>query len=474
MTTQKFLGSTGKAVWVERGAVERDLRARLAGPTLAGSDAGYDEARTLWNAMIDRRPALVARCADASDVQQCVRFAREHGIALTVRGAGHNIGGRGVADDGLMIDLSPRRTVRVDAAERIAHVAPGATLGDVDRATAPHGLVVPSGIVSETGIAGLALGGGFGWLSRRYGLTCDHLVGAEIVTGDGEIVSATEESHPDLLWALRGGGGGCGIATSFRFRTLELDPMVTAGLQFVGADRIEDALLRFRECTEGSPEDLGCAMKLGLAPPAPFLPEPLRGQLSAATLVCHHGDPRDVDRDIAVLRRDPKPVADVIERRPFVAFQSMLDPGEPKGRRYYWKSEYIDRLDDPIIAAALDAMTRMPSPHANIKVFHLGGAVARVGPEATSAGHRDARYIVAVGSAWEDPAHDEANVAWVRATWQRVHEHSRRGGYINFLTEDSSADERETTRGGVDLTRLAAIVKRYDPDAIFRGGGWSS
>lgn len=461
-----FTGRDGRPVTVPPREAEA-LRGSLDGSSLAPADAGYDEARRIWNAMIDRRPALIARCLGAPDVARCVRFARRHGVALTVRGGGHNIGGRAVADGALMVDLSGRREVRVDVEAGIAEVSPGATLGDLDAATQAHGRVVPAGIVSQTGVAGLALGGGFGWLSRRWGLTCDHLETAEVVTGEGEILTAEEDTHPELLWALRGGGGGVGIVTSFRFRLRPLAGPVIAGMT-VHADRRE-GLARFRARTADGPEDLTCLLKLGTAPPAPFLPPSLHGRPVAFTIACHSGDSERAERDLVPLRNGSRPAADLFAPRPFAEFQSMFDAGEPEGRRDYWKSEYLGELDDELGEILLAASNRLPSPAANIKVFQLGGAVARVPAGATAAAHRDARFIAVIASAWERPADDEANVSWVRETWRQVYARSRRGGYANFLTEDSAAEEQGAAQRGVDLERLAWVRQRFDPDGLFRG-----
>jgi FAD/FMN-containing dehydrogenase len=442
------------------------LRQRLAGPTLAPGEEGYDEARRIWNHMIDRRPALIARPADTDDVAACLDLARRQGMAVTVRGGGHNIGGLAVADGALMLDFSERREVRVDPAALTAEVSPGATLGDVDRATQQHGLALPAGIMSETGVAGLTLGGGFGWLSRRWGLTCDHLLSAEVVTADGETVTADAESHPDLYWALRGGGGGFGVVTSFRFGLRELGTTVTAGMVVHRGDDAAEAMDRFRRRTEELPDELTCQLRLGNAPPAPFLPAELHGRPATLTAVCHSGAAGDVEADLEPLRATATAVADVVTQRPFVQFQGMFDAGEPKGRRDYWKSEYIDRLDDRLAAHLLDQLGRLPSTSSNIKIFRLGGAVSRVPAGSTAAGHRDAGFIVAVASAWDRPEDDDANVSWVRECWSRVHELSGRGGYVNFLTADSSPEQVRAAYGGVDFERLDAIRRRYDPQGL--------
>lgn len=451
---------------LRRSDLDHKLGSSLAGAALLQGDPGYVEACTVWNAMIERRPSLVVRCSDSSDVARVMRFARQRGLVVTARGGGHNIGGRAIADGGVMIDLSQRRRITVLREERVADVEPGALLQDVDRATLEYSLVLPSGIISETGIAGLTLGGGFGWLSRRFGLTCDHLVEAEVVTGAGETIVARDAEHPDLLWALRGGGGAGGVVTRFRFRLRPFRPSVVAGLVVRGSEHLREAAERFRGCAARAPEGMGSMLKLCAGPPAPFLPKELHGAPVAITIVCHGGDAENAAQDMADLRGGPGIAADLVKPRPFLELQTMFDAGEPKGRRDYWKSEYVSELDDGTLRVLLDATARLPSPQANIKVFHLGGAVARVSGEQSAAAHRDARFIIVVASAWEDPAQDASNIAWVRETWALVHRRSGRGGYVNFLTEDADTDEQARAQAGVDRERLAAVRLRYDPDGL--------
>lgn len=466
---EPFLDRSGAPVAVKPAAVAR-LRAALGGPSVAQGEPGYEARRAIWNAMIDRRPALIATCRDAADVQACVRFANEQGVALAVRGGGHNIGGRALVEGSLLVDFSARRDVRLDVAAREVVAGPGALLGDLDRATVPHGWVVPSGIVSETGLAGLTLGGGFGWLSRRWGLTCDHLIGAEIVTAAGERLEVDERTEPELLWALRGGGGGFAIVTSFRYAARAMRPTVVAGPIFHAPEAVAEAAQRFRAETAEAPEELGSLLRLGAAPPAPFLPKEIHGRPIAVTILCHSGEGESVESDLAPFRGHPGGVADLVQPRPFEAFQAMFDAGEPKGKRNYWKSEYVTALDDETLAILLDAHRRLPTASANLKVFSLGGAVARVPADATSAAHRDARYIVVVSTSWDEAAGDEVNVGWVRDTWSRVHARSGRGGYVNFLTDDRSEEEARSSLAGVDLDRLAAVRRRWDPEGVLGGG----
>lgn len=448
----------------------RELRSALAGETLAENEQGYEEARALWNGMIDRRPRLIARCADPDDVVRCVRFAGEQGVELTVRGGGHNIGGRALVEGGLVADLSGWRRVVVDADAGEAVVGAGATLGDVDRATQEHGLAVPVGIVSQTGIGGLTLGGGFGWLSRRFGLACDHLVAAEVVTAAGERLTVDEGNHPDLFWALRGGGGGFAAVTSLRFRLRPVGPVVAAGLVVHRGGEAMAAAAHYRETTAAAPETLGSFFLLRLAPPAPFLPAAMHGQPIAAFVVCHHGDEDAAARDLAPWRSWGAPVADVVAPRRFADFQSLFDPQAPKGRRYYWRSEYVGGFEESLAAVLADHAARITSPFSDIKVFHLGGAVSRVPAGTTAAAHRDAEFIVVVAAAWTDAAEDERHIGWVRDCWRDVDALSGRGGYLNFLTADAAAPQVRGAYGGVDLDRLRAVKRRYDPTGLLGGG----
>jgi FAD/FMN-containing dehydrogenase len=460
----------GSPATLARETLNIDLGRSIAGQVLGSEHTGYGEACRVWNAMIERRPAAIVRCLSRDDVQRCVQLAGRHGRGVTIRGGGHNIGGRAIADGALMIDFSHQRGVLVDPQSARAEVQPGALLNDVDRATLEHGLVLPTGIVSETGVAGLVLGGGFGWLSRRFGLTCDHLSEAEVVTGTGELVVANERQHPELLWALRGGGGGFGVVTHFRFQLRRMAPMVVAGLLVRETERTPEVAEQFRASAALAPDEMVCMLKLCAAPAAPFLPRSVHGKPVGIVVVCHGGAETDVARDLTGLRKGGAPLADLIQPRRFVDFQAMFDAGEPKGRRDYWKSEYVGDLDDTTLGILLEATGRLPSPYANVKIFQLGGEVACLASEASAAGHRDARFIIVIASAWDDRAQDDVNLAWVRETWDRVHQHCRGGGYINFLTADADAAERASAQAGVDVERLAALRQRFDPDGIFAAG----
>ncbi|MDX1632705.1 MAG: FAD-binding oxidoreductase, partial [Thermoanaerobaculia bacterium] len=439
-----------------------------AGPLLRPGDQGYDEARHVWNGMIDRKPAVIARATGAADVRTAVRLARDQGLSLSVRGGGHNIAGSAVVDDGLMIDLSLLRGVRMNPDGEAVRVEPGLSWGDVDRETQALGRAVPTGIVSTTGVAGLTLGGGFGWLSRRWGLTCDHLRSVDLVTATGEYLRVDCESHPDLFWALRGGGGNFGIVTSFEFETRPVGPEALGGLVVHSGGDAERVIDLFRRVTEAAPDELTTLLLLRLAPPAPFLPESIHGKPIAAIGACWAGDPDEGDKATRTFREKGDPVADNITAKPFVAHQQMLDAANPHGRRYYWKSEYLGELADGVADTLLRYTRNLPSPHSALLMMHLGGKIRRP-DEDTAVPHREAEYIVNIAGSWEDPTEDERQIGWVRDFWSELREHSDYGPYTNFMTDDEGRDrDRVRQAYGPFYDRLAEIKAEWDPENLFR------
>src|SRR5262245_49188723 len=396
------------------GAVER-LTAGLRGELLTRSSAGYDQARTIWNAMIDRRPALIARCANADDVAQAVRFAREHELLVAIRGGGHNIAGNAVCEGGLMIDLSPMKRVQIDAAHRTAIVEPGCTLADFDREAQAFGLATPVGINSTTGIAGLTLGGGFGWLSRRLGLTVDNLLSADVVLADGTNGPASASGDPAVLFGgLRGGGGNGGVVTSFEFRLHQVGPEVISGLVIHPFSAAAAVLRRYREFVAGTPDDVMVWVVMRKAPPLPFLPAEVHGKEVVVLAACCSGDMAAGERALAPLRKFGKPIADVIGPHPFTGWQQGFDPLLTPGARNYWKSHNFRVLDDGLLATLVDYAGRLPSPHCEVFIGQLGGAVARVSADATAYPHRDAEFTMNVHARWETPAEDRACIDWSR------------------------------------------------------------
>ncbi len=448
------------------GAKIESLRAALRGTLLQAGDPAYDEARTIWNAMIDRRPALIARCSGAADVMRAVDFARENGLLLAVRSGGHNIAGNAVCDGGMMIDLSRIKLVRVDAETRTAHVGAGATLGDLDHETQAFGLATPVGINSTTGVAGLTLGGGFGWLSRRHGMTVDNLTAADVVTADGKMLRASEREHPDLFWAIRGGGGNFGIVTRFEFRLHPVGPNVLAGLVVYPIDQARSVLTRYRDYARTLPDEAAAWVVLRRAPPLPFLPASIHGREVVIFALFHGGDPAQGEAILEPVRRFGTPAGEHVGVQPFTAWQSAFDPLLTPGARNYWKSHNFAQLDDGLLDLVLKYVGELPSPHTEIFIGQLGGAMSRVAPDATAYSQRNAEYVMNVHGRWETAAEDGAGVAWCRRLFDAAAPYATGGVYVNFLTEDES--DRVTQAYGGNFRRMAQVKARYDPGNLFR------
>jgi FAD/FMN-containing dehydrogenase len=444
------------------------FRAGFRGTLLRAGDAAYESSRAIWNAMIDRRPALIACCTGTADVVRAVQFARAEGLAVSVRGGGHNIAGLSLCDQGMVIDLGAMKGVWVDREQRTARAQAGCTLGDVDRETQLHGLAAVLGFVSTTGIAGLTVGGGFGYLTRKYGWTCDNLVSMEVVTAAGEVVIASAESHPELFWALRGGGGNFGVVTSFEYRLYPVGPEILGGAIAWRADAAPEVLRHYREVIARAPRELTCVAVMRLAPPAPWLPKEVHGQPIIVMFVCHTGDAARAESDIASIRALGKPVADIITRRPYAQMQSLLDATQPKGRRYYWKSEYYAELPLEAIDTAIAQAADLPSPHSAVIFFHLGGALNERDASHSPAGNRDARLVLNIAGSWDSAADDERNLKWTRDAWQAMRRFSTGGVYVNFLTEDEGPERTAAAYAGVDMRRLLELKRKYDPDDFFR------
>ena len=448
---------------------ESDLEAfsrQVSGGVLSPADGAYDEARRVWNGSVDRRPALIARCLSDADVQAAVRFAATHRMLTSVRGGGHHIAGNAVAEGGLMIDLSGMRSVRVDAARRTATVAGGALLGDVDSATQAHGLATPLGINSTTGVAGLTLGGGFGWLSRRLGLSVDNLVAATVVTADGAVRVASSDSHPDLYWALRGGGGNFGVVTSFEFKLHPVGPEVYSGLVVYPFAQARQVLHAWRDFTRDAPDELSVWTVLRKAPPLPFLPADVHGRDVVVMALLHSGSVAEGEKAAAPVLRFGDPVGVHVGPTPYAGFQTAFDPLLGKGGRNYWKSNNFSALSDAAIDVLISSAASSPGPECEIFVAQVGGAIERVRPNATAYLGRDARYIMNVHGRWSDAGDDERVRAWARRAFQQAAPHANGTGYVNFLTEDES--ERVTAVYGANHERLQTVKRRYDPDNVFR------
>ncbi|QSB14847.1 FAD-binding oxidoreductase [Natronosporangium hydrolyticum] len=441
------------------------LRGQLVGPT----DPGYDDVRRCWNGMIDKRPALVVRCAGPSDVRVAVEFARKHGLPVAVRGGGHNVSGNAICDGGLVVDLSGMRGVRVDPANRTVRAEGGATIGDLDRETQVFGLAVPMGVVSETGIAGLTLGGGLGWLRRRYGLSCDNLLSVDLVTASGELITVEPGQHPDLWWALAGGGGNFGVVTSFEFRAHPVGPEVYFAFVLHPRERAAAALRQWREWAADAPDEISSFAVLWRVPELPELPPEQHGRPAVVLLAMHSGDPAAGEEALRPLRELGTPVADLSGPMSYLGVQSFFDEDYPPHvMRYYWKSRYLTGLPDEAIDQLVSANDASPSPRSNIDIWQLGGAMSRRSVQATAFGDRSAPFLVGVESNWELPADDEAGVAWGRETFAQLAPFSMAGGYLNFPGFYEDHDRLVADTFGPNLGRLRATKRRYDPSNLFR------
>ena len=440
----------------------------LRGDLLYPGDAGYDEARTVWNGMVEKHPSMVVRCRGASDVVRAVDFARENDVPFAVKGGGHSVAGHSTIEDGLLIDLSAMADVRVDPVRKRATVGAGATLGDLDHETQAFGLATTMGVASPTGVAGLTLGGGNGHLSRAFGLACDNLVSADVVTADGELVHASEEENEELFWAIRGGGGNFGIVTTLEFQLHDLGPEVLAGPIFHELADARDVLREVRDVMADAPDEVSCIVGVLTLPPDEMFPADAQGQPALYLVPCYAGSVEDAESELAALRAIGSPIVDGVAPIPYVALQSMFDEGNPAGNRYYWKSEFMDELPDDAIDALLDYLDEnpLPSPFTTISIEILGGAVARVDPEATAYPHREAMYDFGVWGNWTDPADDEPMTEWVRGCHRAISPYASGGFYVNYL--DSDEDDRVRAAFGQNFERLAEIKARWDPENLFR------
>ncbi|MWL89703.1 FAD-binding oxidoreductase [Cupriavidus sp. SW-Y-13] len=442
------------------------LRHAVRGKVLLPNDPGYDIARTVWNATVDRRPAVIVQCTGTADVMQAVNFARDHGLSIAVRGGGHNIAGSAICNDGLVVDLSQLRSVHVDPRDRVAWVSPGATLGDFDHEAQALGLATPLGINSTTGVAGLTLGGGFGWLTRQYGMTVDNLLGCEVVTADGQRHWADTTHEPELFWAVRGGGGNFGVVTLFQFRLHQVGPMVTAGLIVFPAAEGKSVLRQYRAFTETAmPDNMNVWVVLRRAPPLPFLPSSAHGANVVVLAVFHTGDAATADKDIAPLRTFGQAVGEHVGPVPYAAWQQAFDPLLTPGARNYWKSHNFARLDDAAIDLMTDFAARGPSANAEIFIGQVGGVANRVSPDATAYHHRDARYVMNVHSRWDRTDEDAACIGWARDFFNAAAPYATGGVYVNFMTEDETA--RVNAAYGHNFDRLAKAKRIYDPQNLF-------
>jgi FAD/FMN-containing dehydrogenase len=447
-----------------------ELRTRVRGAILEPTDPGSTEVREIFNAMHPSRAAVTVRCTGTADVIAGVNYARDHGLPLAVRGGGHSIAGLSSVADGVLLDLAPMRGVQVDPERRLAVVQGGALWGDVDRETQAFGLVAPGGVVSDTGVGGLTLGGGYGWVRRKYGLSVDALVEAQVVCADGQVRTASADSNPDLFWAIRGGGGNFGVVTSFRFALEPLGPTVGFSATFYPIEQVAEIVRGWRSYTAQAPDEVTSVLVTITFPASPEMPEAVHDRRVAIVGGVYVGEPAEGLREMAPLRELGDPLFDMSGPSPFTHVQSGFDPLFPRNTlRAYWKSQYLDELSDRAIEVIADRALARPEPLTLVNVFHMGGAIAAVDPQATAFSQRSAPYMASIDGMWTDPAKDADNIAWVRSAWEAVAQFGTGGVYLNFTgLADEIPSAGVDSAYGRNLERLAEVKAAYDPDNLFR------
>jgi FAD/FMN-containing dehydrogenase len=445
-----------------------ELTAGLRGHVIGRDDPGYDETRRIWNGSIDRRPALIARCAGVADVMSAVKFARQHGLQVAIRSGGHSFPGLSVADDALMIDLSPMKGVRVDPVERTARVQAGVLLGELDRETQAFGLAAPSGIVTHTGVAGLTLGGGIGWIMRKHGLSVDRLRRIDVVTADGELVKASADENEDLFWGMRGAGANFGIATEFEFDLVPVGPEILAGPMFWKMEDSGEVLRFYRDWVADAPDELMTIVLHRKAPALPFVPDELHGKLVVMVVPCWIGDHDEGERFIRPMREFGDKVADVCTRKPYLVHQSMFDPSFVPGRWYYFRAFDVPELSDEMIDITVEHSLRIQSPLTSFPIWQMGGAVSRVDDDATAFGGRNAGFTYNIGASTENAEGFAEEREWVRNFWSALQEFHT-SVYVNFLSGDEEGEDRiRAAYGAKKYDRLKTLKRKWDPDNFFR------
>jgi FAD/FMN-containing dehydrogenase len=450
---------------IQAANAREQLKGIVKGSVLIPDEPSYEEARQIWNAMIDRRPALIVQCADANDVVPAIAFARKNKLEVSIRGGGHNIAGNALSDGGLTIDFSNMKNVRVDAAKERAFVEPGATLADLDQATQVHGLATPVGINSTTGIAGLTLGGGFGWLTRKYGMTIDNLVSVDMITADGKKVRASEKENSDLFWALRGGGGNFGVVTQFEFQLYPVGPKILAGLMVFPFSQARQILTKYRQFIKSAPEELNVWVVLRQAPPLPFLPENVHGKEVVVLPIFYCGAVAEGEKLIAPLRAFGDVVGEHIGAQPYADWQKAFDPLLTPGARNYWKSHNFTELADGALNSVIDFAGTLPSPQCEIFIGLIAGAPNRIAVNATAYAARDAKLVLNVHGRWDEAKDDQKCIAWARDFFKASTPYASGGAYVNFMTDEEG--DRVAAAYGSNYERLVEIKRRYDPDNVF-------
>jgi FAD/FMN-containing dehydrogenase len=455
MTQQQPI-ATGRLTLDE--ATVQDFTASLRGEVLRSTDEGYDETRIIHNGMIDRRPVLIARCAGVADVMASVQFARDQQLLVSVRCGGHSVAGFSVSDGGLMIDLSPMKGVRVDAARQTVRAEGGVTWGDFDHETQAFGLATTGGVARPTGIAGLTLGGGHGFLMRKYGLACDNLLSVDMVTSDGHLLTASADEHADLFWGLRGGGGNFGVATSFEYRLHEVGPIL-GGMLIYPLARAKEVLRLYRDVTSAAPDELFMHAILATLPD---------GTQVVAVLVCYVGPVAQGERLLSPLRAPGLLLDDQVGPMPYTALQSIVENFNPPGMRNYWKSDFLTQLSDDAIDLLVEEYPSVPAPHSHLVIEQMGGAVSKIGEDEAAVSHRDAPYNAIIVGMWADPVEDERTIGWVRRVWEALRPFSSGGVYVNYQMDDEGEDRVRAAYGPAKYERLVALKNKYDPTNLFR------
>lgn len=454
----------GQLVNIEPLSLEA-LKSNIHGQVITSQDSEYNQARAIWNSMIDRYPALIIQCSGTADVIKAVRFAKDHNLLISVRGAGHNIAGRSLENDVLLIDLSKLRYVHVDPCKAIATVSPGATLADLDQETLNYGLAVPVGINSTTGVAGLTLGGGFGWLSRKYGLTIDSLISAEVITVDGDRIECSKDEHPDLFWAIQGGGGNFGIVTSFKFKLHKVGPVLYSGPLVFNIKEGKEVFNRYREFCKNAPDEVTVWAVLRHCPPFPFVEDSFKGRPVLILVGIHTGPIEDGKKVLSKLKEMGHSIGDGLAPHPFIAFEKIFDPLLKPGVRNYWKTQNYKNLDDRLIDTLLEYATKLPSLQTEVILGQMGGKTNRIAIDATAYPHRDVEFIMNVHTRWEDKSDDKTCTSWARELFEATKQFGTGGGYANFISEGDDNLERAYMQNS---EKLSVIKAKYDPNNVLR------
>jgi len=443
------------------------LKVKLRGEIILPGDAGYDKERSIWNGMINKKPGMIICCKGASDVIHSVNFARENNLLVSVRGGGHNVAGNAVCEGGVMISLNYMKGIMVDPVNRTAIAQAGVNWGELDKETEVFGLAAPGGIVSTTGISGLTLGGGFGWISRKAGFTSDNLISADIVTADGKFITASKNENADLFWGICGGGGNFGITTSFKYKLYKVGPNVVAGIILYPVKDAPEVIKFFNEFCKSSPDELTMLLVLRLAPPAPFVPAEFHGKPVVGIALLYNGDIEEGKKVVEPIKKFGKPVADVITVKPYMAHQSMFDAGQVSGNCYYWKSEYLPEINDDCADVIIENMNKITSPLTGILFFQLKGEINRIDADSSAAENRDAAFIMNINTCWEKPEESEKHIKWAKDFWNSMLPFSTGGVYVDFISQDEG-EERAKSAYKANYKKLASLKKRYDPANFFR------